>query len=235
MFQKWNSEKSWNLRNKHHQVPVQSLHRNIIAIICPDTEDELESATAEVSKAAQQVSPTALSHLPESHSETVTSSTPLGDQVSWETETEQERELAVADRENKVRDDFPLVEASESKAEVLGGHGPGTDGYECVVVTAALMENLHEPDGANHLMGSIEENRARPISGGMTHTPTAATPVQAELYETQALQSMVGSCELPDQHATLQGSQVGHSEDMLMLDCRKLYSVKSTLHLCGVR
>ncbi|XP_060757516.1 zinc finger protein 653 isoform X2 [Neoarius graeffei] len=171
-------------------------------------EDELESATAEVSKAAEQVSPTALSHLPESHSETVTSSTPLGDRVSWETETEQERELAVADRENKVRDDFPLVEASESKAEVLGGHDPGTDGYECVVVTAALMENLHEPDGANHLMGSIEENRVRPISGGMTHTPTAATPVQAELYETQALQSMVGSCELPDQHATLQGSQL---------------------------
>ncbi|KAB5554008.1 hypothetical protein PHYPO_G00045150 [Pangasianodon hypophthalmus] len=173
-----------------------------------DTEDELESATAEVSKVAQQMSCTAFSQLPESHSEAVTSSPSLGDQVMWETEAEREQELAMADCENEVRDDFSLVEASDSKSEVLGHHGPGTDGYECVVVTAALMENLQGPDGASNLTGDIEENGAGPISGGMTHTPTAATPVQAELYETQALQSMVGSCELPDQHATLQGSQL---------------------------
>ncbi|MCI4385176.1 hypothetical protein PGIGA_G00047380 [Pangasianodon gigas] len=173
-----------------------------------DTEDELESATAEVSKVAEQMSCTAFSQLPESHSEAVTSSPSLGDQVMWETEAEQEQELAMADCENEVRDDFPLVEASDSKSEVLGHHGPGTDGYECVVVTAALMENLQGPDGTSNLTGGIEENGAGPILGGMTHTPTAATPVQAELYETQALQSMVGSCELPDQHATLQGSQL---------------------------
>ncbi|MCJ8739388.1 hypothetical protein PDJAM_G00046600 [Pangasius djambal] len=173
-----------------------------------DTEDELESATAEVSKVAQQMSCTALSQLPESHSEAVTSSPSLGDQVMWETEAEREQELGLADCENEVRDDFPLVEASDSKPEVLGRHGPGTDGYECVVVTAALMENLQGPDGTSNLTGGIEENGARPISGGTTHTPTAATPVQAELYETQALQSIVGSCELPDQHATLQGSQL---------------------------
>lgn len=185
----------------------------IMLIICPDTEDELESATAEVSKVAQQMSSTAFSQLPESHSEAVTSSPSLGDQVLWETEAEREQELAMADCENGMRDDFPLVEPSDSKPEVVGGHGPGTDGYECVVVTAALMESLHGPDGASHLTEDIDENRARPISGGMTHMPSAATPVQAELYETQALRSMVGSCELPDQHATLQGSQVGHSGD----------------------
>ncbi|KAK3520385.1 hypothetical protein QTP70_024136, partial [Hemibagrus guttatus] len=173
-----------------------------------DTEDELESATAEVSKMAQLMSSTAFSQLPESHNETAASSTPLGDQVMWETEAEREQELALADCENEARDDFPLMEASNSKPEVLGGHGTGTDGYECVVVTAALMESLHEPDGASHLTGGIEENGARPVSGSITHTHTAATPVQAELYESQALQNIVGSCELPDQHATLQGSQL---------------------------
>ncbi|XP_017315353.1 zinc finger protein 653 isoform X2 [Ictalurus punctatus] len=171
-------------------------------------EDELESATAEVSKVAQQMSSTAFSQVPESHSEAVTSSPSLGDQVLWETEAEREQELAMADCENGMRDDFPLVEPSDSKPEVVGGHGPGTDGYECVVVTAALMESLHGPDGESHLTEDIDENGARPISGGMTHMPSAATPVQAELYETQALRSMVGSCELPDQHATLQGSQL---------------------------
>ncbi|KAF4092715.1 hypothetical protein AMELA_G00024070 [Ameiurus melas] len=173
-----------------------------------DTEDELQSATAEVSKVAQQMSSTAFSQLPESHSKAITTSPSLGDQVMWETEAEREQELAMADCENGMRDDFPLVEPSNPKPEVVGGHGRGTDGYECVVVTAALMESLHGPDGASHLTGDIDENGSRPISGGMTHIPSGATPVQAELYETQALQSMVGSCELPDQHATLQGSQL---------------------------
>lgn len=182
--------------------------------ICPNTEDELETATAEASKVAQQMSLTAFGQLPESHSETTASSPSLGDQVMWETEAERDQELAMTDCENEGRDDFPLVEASDSKAEVLKDHGPGTDGYECVVVTAALMESLHEPDGASHLTGGIEENGVRSVSGGIIHMPTVATPVQAELYETQALQNMVGSCELPDQHATLQGSQVGHSSVM---------------------
>lgn len=190
-------------------------------MICPDPEDELESATAEVSKVAQQMSSTVFSQLPESHSEAGTSSPPLGDQVMWETGAEQEHVLAMADCENEERDDFPLVEESNSKSEVLGCHETGTDGYECVVVTAALMESLHEPDGASHLMGGIEANGAQPISGSITNTPTAATPVQAELYETQALQNMVGSCKLTDQHAALQGSQVGHSGDMSMPNYRK--------------
>lgn len=200
---------------------MQSLLIHELPIICPDTEDELESATVEVSKVAQQMSSTAFSQLPESNSEVVTSSPSLGDQIVWETEAEQENELAMADCENGVRDEFPLVEEGDSKPEVLGGHGPGTDGYECVVVTAALMESL---DGTSRLTEGIEENGVRPVPGGVTHTPAAATPLQAELYETQALQSMVGSCELPDQHATLQGSQVGHSGDILMPNFRTSYS-----------
>lgn len=209
LFLKWNSENSWNLRNNYHEVAVESLLRHLTPIICPDTEDEVDSATAEVSKVAHQMSSAAVSQLPETHSEAVTSSPSLGDQIIWETEAEQERELAMADCENEVRADFPLEEAGDSKPEDLGGHGPVTGGYECVVVTAALMESLNESDGASHLTEGVEENGTRQIMGGMTHTPAAATPVQAELYETQALQSMVGSCELPDQHATLQGSQVG--------------------------
>lgn len=208
---------------------MQSLLIYELPIIFPDTEDELESATVEVSKVAQQMSSTAFSQLPESNSEVVTSSPSLGDQVMWETEAERENELAMTDCENEVRDDFPLVEASDSKSEVLGDHGPGTDGYECVVVTAALMESLDE---GSRLTEGIEENGAQPIPGGVTHTPTAATPLQAELYETQALQTMVGSCELPDQHATLQGSQVGPSGDMLLLDHKMSYSINPVLHHC---
>lgn len=190
--------------------------KNILLIICADTEDELESATSEVSGTAQQMSSPAFSQLPESHREAIASSPSLGDQVMWETEAE-EHELAMTHYESEVRDDFPLVKASDAKPDILGVRGPGTDGYECVVVTAALMENLHRPDGASHLTEGIEENGARPILGGIIHTPTAAAPVQAELYETQALQSVVDSCELQGQHATLGGSQVGHSGNMLML------------------
>ncbi|KAI5097461.1 zinc finger protein 653 [Silurus meridionalis] len=173
-----------------------------------DTEDELESATADVSEMAQQMSSTAFSQV-SSQSEVAPSSPSQGDQVMWETEAEREREreLAMTDCENEARDDFPLVEeASKVKPEVLRGRGLGTNGYECVVVTAALMESLNGPHESSRLPGAIEENRARPVSGGMSHTPTAATPVQAELYETQALQNIVGNCELPDH--TLQGSQL---------------------------
>lgn len=222
---------SWN---NYQGVAVQSLLRHKLQIICPDTEDELESATAEVSKVAQQMSSTAFSQLPECHSKDVTSSPSLVDQVMWETEAGRESELAMADCESEVRDDFPLVEASDSKPEVLGGHGSGTDGYECVVVTAALMESLHEPDGASRLTEGVEENDAQSISGGLTHTPTAATPLHAELYEAQALQGMVGTCELADQHATLQGSQVGDSAHMVTLDYRDSYCVKPALHRCSV-
>ncbi|KAM9456695.1 zinc finger protein 653 isoform 2-T2 [Clarias gariepinus] len=169
--------------------------------------DELESATAEVAKVSQRMSSTAFSQLPESHTEAVTSSPSLGEQVMWE--SEQERELSVASCENEVRDNLPFVEeACDLKPEMLGGHASRTDSYECVVVTAALKESLHRPDGASHLTGDIEENEAQSVSGAGTDTPTAATPEQTDLYETQAMQSMVRGCELPDQHATLQGSQL---------------------------
>ncbi|KAL7860316.1 hypothetical protein AOLI_G00166650 [Acnodon oligacanthus] len=181
-----------------------------------DAPDELESATAQVSEVAHQMCSTTLSHLPGAPVAdrlSITSSQSLVNQATWEVGVGPEGEPTVPESEHIASDHdlaterFP-TEAADLKAESAGRGRAVTENFECVVVTASLMDSLEGSDGHSHVRGGVEEGGAHTLSEGAGHTPMAAAPVQGGLFETQALQSVVGSCELPDQRATLEGSQL---------------------------
>ncbi|KAL7850682.1 hypothetical protein SRHO_G00200310 [Serrasalmus rhombeus] len=181
-----------------------------------DAPDELESATAQVSEVAHQMCSTTLSQLPGAPVAdrlSITSPQSLVNQATWEVGVGPEGEPTVPESEHIASDQdlaterFP-TEAADLKTESAGRGRAVTEDYECVVVTASLMDSLEGSDGDSHVRGGVEEGGAHTLSESAGHTPMAAAPVQGELFETQALQSVVGSCELPDQRATLEGSQL---------------------------
>ncbi|XP_076844740.1 zinc finger protein 653 [Brachyhypopomus gauderio] len=182
----------------------------------PDAAEELENATAQVADAAHHMSSTALAQLPgapAAHRLPVTPLRPLGNQAMWEVEVDREADLAMFKAESgalgqEVTDGFPAEDVGDLKAGVEGGSGTVPEGYECVVVTAAVADGLEGEGGDAQVRGRVEEGGAQMHAGDMAHTPMAGAPVQEELYESPALQNMVGSCELPDERATLEGPQL---------------------------
>lgn len=84
--------------------------------------------------------------------------------------------------------------------------GLGTEtvpsGYECVVVTQALMDRpaVQNGDGPGNAGATL-----------LQANPAGAIPMQGqpgELFEPQTLQTVVSSCELPEQRGALEASQV---------------------------
>uniref|UniRef100_A0A4W4GL41 Zinc finger protein 653 n=1 Tax=Electrophorus electricus TaxID=8005 RepID=A0A4W4GL41_ELEEL len=71
-----------------------------------------------------------------------------------------------------VADGFPVEEVGDLKAGAEGGCGTVPEGYECVVVTAALADRLEGADGAS-LVSGCEESGAEVHSGDVAHTPIA--------------------------------------------------------------
>lgn len=192
-----------------------STYRWEMPLVCSDAADELESAMAQVSEVAHQMSSTALgqvSGVPAAENLSITSSHSLGNQATWEVGPEGEPSVSESENEASNQDlgkeSFPTDETSALKTEGAGRGGAVTEDYECVVVTAALVDGLEGSDGVSNVRGGEEEGRAHTVSEGAAHTPVVAAPGPGELYDTQALQSVVGCCDLPAQRATLEGSQV---------------------------
>ncbi|KAL2101011.1 hypothetical protein ACEWY4_002772 [Coilia grayii] len=89
----------------------------------------------------------------------------------------------------------------------VGAAGLGGDavpsGYECVVVTQALMDRpsaVQNEDGSGGAGATL-----------LQANPAGAIPVEGqagELFEPQTLQTVVSSCELPEQRGTLEASQL---------------------------
>lgn len=84
--------------------------------------------------------------------------------------------------------------------------GLGTEtvpsGYECVVVTQALMDRpaVQNGDGPGNAGATL-----------LQANPAGAIPMHGqagELFEPQTLQTVVSSCELPEQRGALEASQV---------------------------
>ncbi|XP_066498966.1 zinc finger protein 653 [Hoplias malabaricus] len=182
-----------------------------------DTADELESATARVSEVANQMSSTALSQLPGTPAANRLSIPPchsLVDQAAWEVGVCPERVSTVSESEHAAsgqslgRESFHRDVAIDLKTESTGKDGALAEDYDCVVVTAALMNSLEGSEAVSHVRGGMEESQIETLPKAVAHTPMAATPVQGELYETQALQGVVGSSELSDQPTSLEGSQL---------------------------
>ncbi|XP_021413782.2 zinc finger protein 653 isoform X1 [Oncorhynchus mykiss] len=98
----------------------------------------------------------------------------------------------------------------EEEAEDLRRDGVGTsqDGYECVVVTASLTDRLdkaNEQDTTQTMgdtVGVDTQTNLHPVPASMQ------VPGQGELFESQTLQTVGTTCEIPDQRGTLDGSQL---------------------------
>lgn len=114
---------------------------------------------------------------------------------------EAESDGKASDRD-AARESDPVTEQADGSRtlenEEKGGRG-SDERYECMVVTAPLTDRRERVDGDDSSGKGVEES-----------IPSlAAASAQSELFESQDLQTVMGECDLPDQHSTLEGSQVG--------------------------
>lgn len=114
---------------------------------------------------------------------------------------EAESDGKASDRD-AAREADPVMEQADHSGTLENeekGGGGSEERYECMVVTAPLTDRREREDGEDSSGKGAEES-----------IPSlAAASAQTELFERQDLQTVMGECELPDQHSTLEGSQVG--------------------------
>lgn len=83
----------------------------------------------------------------------------------------------------------------------------GANGYECAMVTATVIDRLRKDAP---VVDSVSRSHPQP------HAPPGSSTVQVsgqeELYEPQALQTVVASCQIPNGKGALEGSQVGQPD-----------------------
>ncbi|XP_064844060.1 zinc finger protein 653-like [Oncorhynchus masou masou] len=171
----------------------------------PVTMDQVEQATA-------------LSQLP--GMEAPSRDTPLMEHLSenqsvWEVVMEAGRQQAQESDEeetgyNAVGEDINPEEEAEDLRRDRGDEGVGTsqDGYECVVVTASLTDRLDKADEEDttqtlgDTVGVDTQTNLHPVPASMQ------VPGQGELFDSQTLQTVGTTCEIPDQRGNLDGSQL---------------------------
>lgn len=136
---------------------------------------------------------------------------PLTGQPVWE------MEMVVEQQQGSPAAEFHSIPSEEEaeEAEDLRRGRDGRDeeirtvphGYDCVTVTASLADKLEKTDEDSVLSQSLD------CSVPLRAQPELLAPPpmqeQSELFDSQTLQTVVTSCEIPDQRATLEGSQVG--------------------------
>lgn len=172
-----------------------------------DAVNELEDTDEHASQMEHQMTCTSLNDLPGSpaaHSSPPASEHCLGDQAVWEMEVLMNRETETdgkASDRDAVREADPVTEQADGSGtlenEEKGGGGL-EERYGCMVVTAPLTDRRERENGDDSSGKGVEES-----------IPSlAAASAQSELFESQDLQTVMGECELPDQHSTLEGSQL---------------------------
>ncbi|XP_051243265.1 zinc finger protein 653 [Dicentrarchus labrax] len=78
--------------------------------------------------------------------------------------------------------------------------------YECVTVTASLADKLEKTDEDSVLTQSL--SGSVPLGAHAEQLVPPPMQEQSELFDPQTLQTVVTSCEIPDQRTTLEGSQL---------------------------
>ncbi|XP_035252780.1 zinc finger protein 653 isoform X2 [Anguilla anguilla] len=156
---------------------------------------------------------------PVSRTDTPSAELSMGEPSIWEMEVvmegdkglEQESENEGSCRGVAMENDN-MTEDEKGGGDALGGCGvrgggaaEGPEGYECVVVTAAMADRLENGD-AGVLRNHVANGNHQP------HPPQAPPTVQVtgqgDLFEPQTLQTVVASCQIPDGRGALEGSQV---------------------------
>lgn len=140
--------------------------------------------------------------------ETSSKDVPLTGQPAWEMEMVMERQ------QGSPTAAFHSTPSEEEAEDLRRGRDGGEEeirtvphSYECVTVTASLADKLVKADEDSVLSQSSSG------SVGVGAQPDLSVPPptheQSELFDPQTLQTVVTSCEIPDQRSTLEGSQVG--------------------------
>eukprot|EP00064_Thunnus_orientalis_P011818 superscaffoldBa00001745_g11850 len=81
-------------------------------------------------------------------------------------------------------------------------------GYECVTVTASLADKLEKTDEDSVLSQSLSGSVRLGAQPELSVPPPMQVQEQGELFDPQTLQTVVTSCEIPDQRTALEGSQL---------------------------
>ncbi|TNN40725.1 Zinc finger protein 653 [Liparis tanakae] len=115
---------------------------------------------------------------------------------SEEEEPEEEEE----EGEEDLKEPEDLRQGRGGEGEV----GAAVPGYECVTAAASLADGLGKADEDSPLSHSagLGVQPAPPV------TPPMQVEEQSELFDPHTLQTVVTSCEIPDQRTTLEGSQL---------------------------
>lgn len=81
--------------------------------------------------------------------------------------------------------------------------------YDCVTVTASLADKLEKTDEDSVLSQSLSGSVQLGAQPRLSVQPPMQVQEQSELFDPQTLQTVVTSCDIPDQRTALEGSQVG--------------------------
>lgn len=126
---------------------------------------------------------------------------PLTGQPVWDIEMVMERQ------QGSTTAAFASI-PSEEEAEDLGqGRDEGEEEIRAVTMTPSLVDKLEKSDEDLVLSQSLSGS----VSLGGQPELSVPPPIQeqGELFDPQTLQTVVTSCEIPEQRTTLEGSQVG--------------------------
>ncbi|XP_029364158.1 zinc finger protein 653 isoform X1 [Echeneis naucrates] len=80
--------------------------------------------------------------------------------------------------------------------------------FDCVTVTASLADKLDKMDEDSVLSQSLSGSVQLAAEAQVSVPPPMQVQEQSELFDPQTLQTVVTSCEIPDQRTALEGSQL---------------------------
>ncbi|XP_074511760.1 zinc finger protein 653 [Sebastes fasciatus] len=140
---------------------------------------------------------------------------PLTGQPVWEMEMVLERQQ---DSSSAAFHSIPSEEEAEEAEEAEDLRRDRDDreeemrtiphGYECVTVTASLIDKLEKTDEDSLLSQSLSGSIGLRVQPELSVPPPMQVQEQSELFDPQTLQTVVTSCEIPDQRTNLEGSQL---------------------------
>ncbi|XP_029293525.1 zinc finger protein 653 [Cottoperca gobio] len=137
---------------------------------------------------------------------------PLTGQNVWEMEMVMERQQGSPAAFHSIpseEEEEEEEEEGEEESEDLRRDGEEEEirtvphGYECVTVTPSLADKLEKLDKDSVLSQSLNGSVGPELS-----VPPPMQEEQSELFDPQTLQTVVTSCEIPDQRTALEGSQL---------------------------
>ncbi|XP_070837573.1 zinc finger protein 653 [Chaetodon trifascialis] len=170
-----------------------------------DVEDNVEVSEVQNTTMSPVEQAATLNHQPSV--EASSKDVPLTGQTVWE------MEMVVERQQGSPAAAFHSI-PSEEEAEEAEDLRRGGDkefrtvphGYDCVTVTASLADKLEKTDEDSVLSQSL--SGSVPLRAQPELSVPPPIPGQSELFDSQALQTVVTSCEIPDQRTALEGSQL---------------------------